>query len=246
MGAFLLQKKTYASEIELKNEPAGTFRATIATLNVLDRDGDVTVAGAFRKGQQVKIAAWGHNWDTLPVGMGVLGADADKAWVDGEFFLDTPHGAAHYHTVKRLGNLQEWSYGFEIAKWSQGQHEGQPARFLEDLNVFEASPVMLGAGIGTGTDSIKQAKEPDEAPPPLSFEAYLALEVERFSALQPDDVDGRKALEARIAELARAQGLLETVLKRTNLGAELDPRNLLARFQRLDARYQGVTSVGRR
>ena len=51
--------KQYKSlgRVELKIDgDAGAFRATIATLNVIDKDGDVTVPGAFRKGQEVRIA----------------------------------------------------------------------------------------------------------------------------------------------------------------------------------------------
>ena len=136
---------------------AGTFRATIATLNVVDHDNDVTVPGAFKTGQAVRIARWGHNWGDLPIGKGVIGADDKRAYVDGKLFLDTTHGKDAYTTIKELGELAEWSYGYDVVDSELGQWEGKDVRFLKALDVFECSPVMLGAGIGTGTDSIKAA-----------------------------------------------------------------------------------------
>lgn len=151
--------KTYSSPLELKADESGSFRATFARFNVVDRDRDVTEPGAFTNGQEVRIARWGHNWMDLPVGKGVIRADRERAWVDGQFFTDTAHGLDTYRTVKNLGALQEWSYGFDITEWSVGEFEGDEVRFLKKLNVFEVSPVMLGAGIGTGTDRIKSARD---------------------------------------------------------------------------------------
>lgn len=155
-----MDSKSFRATIELKADPTqvGQFVATFATLNVIDKDGDVTVPGAFQEGQPVRISAWGHNWGALPVGSGTIHADQEKAWVEGQFFLDTAAGKDTYLTVKNLGDLQEWSYGFEVLKQSFGKFTDRDVRFLEGLDTFEVSPVMLGAGIDTGTDIIKAAK----------------------------------------------------------------------------------------
>ena len=149
-------KKTYRSAIELKadGEP-GEFRAIFSTFNVVDHDGDVTVPGAFQEGQAVRIAYWGHRWQDLPVGRGAIHQDEEKAWVDGRFFLDTIAGKETYQTVKNLEELQEWSYGFDIEESSMGKFEDQDVQYLRKLTVYEVSPVMLGAGIGTHTETIK-------------------------------------------------------------------------------------------
>jgi hypothetical protein len=47
---------------EFKAEKEGSFRATFSRFDVVDRDGDVTLADAFTRGQEVRIAQWGHNW----------------------------------------------------------------------------------------------------------------------------------------------------------------------------------------
>jgi len=154
-----MKTKTFRAAMQVKEDgAAGEFRATFSTLNVMDHDRDVTLPGAFKDGQAVRIAYWGHRWHDLPVGKGVIHSDEEKAWVDGAFFLDTEAGSETYKTVKNLGELQEWSYGFDILKESFGQFEGQDVRFLEGLDVHEVSPVFLGAGIGTETTAIKGAK----------------------------------------------------------------------------------------
>jgi HK97 family phage prohead protease len=159
-----MDKKIYTSNIELKEEgEPGEFQAVFSTFNVIDKDGDVTLPGAFEDGQKVRISYWGHRWQDLPVGKGTIGADDDKAWVDGKFFLDTEAGLETYKTVKNLEDLQEWSYGFDIVDSEMGKHDEQDVQFLKRLTVHEVSPVLLGAGIGTGTTSIKNEKEtPDD------------------------------------------------------------------------------------
>jgi len=157
-----MKTKTFRARMEFKAEgEPGEFTATFSTLNVMDHDGDVTLPGAFKDGQAVRISYWGHRWHDLPVGKGVIHSDEERAWVDGDFFLDFEAGSETYKTVKNLGELQEWSYGFDILKESFGKFEDRDVRFLEGLDVHEVSPVMLGAGIGTETTSIKgQAQAP--------------------------------------------------------------------------------------
>ena len=118
-----MKTKLFRAPLELKegSEETGEFQAIFATLNVIDHDGDVTVPWAFEEGQKVRISYWGHRWRDLPVGKGVIHSDGEKAWVDDAFFLDTEAGRETYRTVKNLGELQEWSYGFDVDKISFGK-----------------------------------------------------------------------------------------------------------------------------
>lgn len=150
--------KQFHAPLTFKADDTGSFTCVFSTLGVIDKDGDVTLPAAFKDGQAVRIAQWGHNWGDLPVGKGVIYANEKQAWCEGQFFLDTPHGLATYQTVKGLGDLQEWSYGFTIEQSDYGDFEGRRVRFLRALDVTEVSPVMVGAGVGTRTESIKSAK----------------------------------------------------------------------------------------
>lgn len=153
-----MKQKIFRAPIELKAEGEGgpgEFTAVFATLNVKDLHGDVTTPGAFDE-QPVVIEPWNHSY-TLPAGKGVIRADDDSAWVEGNFFLDTEAGRENYQTVKNLGGLAEWSYTFDILKADQGEFEGQQVRFLRKMDVVGVGPVTRGAGIDTRTIAIKGA-----------------------------------------------------------------------------------------
>jgi len=154
-----MKQKIFHAPIVLKLDgQEGQFTAEFATLEVIDHDDDVTKRGAFHDGQETLIEPWNHNYGTLPVGKGVIHERDNKAIIEGQFFLDTQSGLDHYRVVKALGPLQEWSYTFEIEKSSQGEFENQEVQFLEELDVWGVAPVTRGAGIDTGTTSIKSAK----------------------------------------------------------------------------------------
>jgi len=154
-----MKTKTFTAPMQIKADgKPGEFTAVFSTFNVIDKDGDVTLPGTFKDGAPVRISYWGHRWQDLPVGRGVIHADDAKAWVDGQFFLDTQAGKETYTTVKNLGELQEWSYGYDVLNSEPGKLDDQEVRFLKELEVPEVSPVLLGAGIDTRTESIKGVK----------------------------------------------------------------------------------------
>lgn len=143
------------------DDDAGTVSAVFATLNVVDKDGDVTLPGFF--GAQDVAIAWAHDRTQL-VGKGSISETGDNAVLEGRFFLDTIAGKEAYLTTKAMGDLQEWSYGFYISQGGQrkGTHQDQTVRFLQPLEdgspgarIAEVSPVLVGAGEGTRTASIK-------------------------------------------------------------------------------------------
>lgn len=139
--------------VEIKDVDKGTVSAVFSTFDVIDSDRDVTRPGAFEDGAKWKISAYGHqSWmGVLPVGKGTVRTTSTEAILDGQFFMDTQHGADTFRTVKAMGELQEWSYSVHPLKHSYGEFEGQQVRFLEQLGPGEVSPVLAGAGIGTRT-----------------------------------------------------------------------------------------------
>lgn len=148
------------TQVRLKAGDSGEVEAVFATFNVRDHDGDVTVPGAFQDGAPVRISAYNHGSSlgpSLPVGKGSIRVTDEAAVMSGKFFLDTTQGRDTFTVVKEMGDLQEWSYAYDILDAEMGTHEGQPAQFLRQLVVNEVSPVLLGAGIGTRTLSTKSA-----------------------------------------------------------------------------------------
>lgn len=138
----------------------GSFTAKFATLGVIDKDNDVITPGSIGEARTgVRISSWGHKWQDLPVGKGQIYESDGSLYCTGQFFLDTPHGDATYKTVKGLGDLCEWSFGFDITDSAPGQLDGRPVRMLKGMRVFEVSPVLQGAGIGTQTIAVKASKD---------------------------------------------------------------------------------------
>lgn len=243
-----MERKTYRGTLDLKAlgdaTPEGAFRATFSRFNVVDLDHDVTLPGAFQLGQAVRIASWGHKWSELPVGRGVIQADAERAWVDGQFFLDTAAGLDTYRTVKQLQDLQEWSYGFDILERSFGEWEGQEVQFLRRLDVFEVSPVLLGAGIGTGTDTIKGLADPaalqaDVARVLTHWQGLVAHEAKEGRVLSEANRQKLGALAASVGAAARD---LDALVQATAPAPPklYNPRRLFAELLAVEARLNGV------
>lgn len=151
--------------IEVKNEDRGEVVAIFSRFNVIDSDGDVTLPGAFADGAYVKISTYGHtSWEgVLPVGKGRIRQTSTEALLEGRFFLDTAGGRDTFTVVKELGELGEWSYGYDVDRSRPGEFKGQRVRFLEKLTVHEVSPVLRGAGVRTMTLAAKRRARADDA-----------------------------------------------------------------------------------
>lgn len=165
---------------ELKLDDKGHIKAAFAQLNVIDADGDVTLPGAFPS-KAVPMSAYGHtSWDgALPVGKGTIVEEGDWAVFEGDFFMKTTHGHDAYLTVKELGELAEYSYGYAVLDSERGLLKGKPANFLKAIDPFEVSPVLKGAGVGTHTIAIKSDAPGTDAP----YAEYASWYLEHVPAL---------------------------------------------------------------
>jgi hypothetical protein len=156
-------KSKQLQDVQIVDEAEGRVKAIFATLNVKDHDGDVTLPGAFEKGARVRVSAYNHaSWGPgqLPVGKGTIGEQGENAVADLEFFMNTTHGRDTFTVVKELGDMGEWSYGYDIVEAEPGKtKEGDKVQFLKKLKVHEVSPVLLGAGLGTRTLSAKRRQD---------------------------------------------------------------------------------------
>lgn len=165
----------------VKDAEKGLVEAVFSTFNVKDHDDDITLPGAFENGAKVAISAYGHrSWMGMPpVGKGTIRVEKDRAILEGQFNLKTESGRETFETVKHMGELQEWSYGFEVLETGELTEELRQKgvrRVLKKLKVFEVSPVLRGAGIDTETLSVKDKRE--ERPEPTAEEKRAAEELQ--------------------------------------------------------------------
>jgi HK97 family phage prohead protease len=188
--------------------PEGRLRARFSTFDVVDKDGDVTLRSAFTDGQPVPMV-WAHQWDR-PVGKGVIRVKSDHALFEGDFFLGTAWGRDAYETVKQMAELQEYSYGYLPLDAEPGTQDGQPVRFLKKLKVFEVSPVLVGAGEGTRTESVKavDAEADDDHEKFADHLERVLAEVLAVSG-RADEIAALRAKEGRPLSAARRRKLTD-------------------------------------
>lgn len=150
-----IQHKMFAGA-EIK-AAQGLAVAVFSRFNVKDKDGDVTLSGAIRDGAETVIGAYQHtSWKgALPVGRGRIRTTRTEARVEAQFFMDTASGRDTFAVVRELAELGEWSYGYDVLEASKGRFEGENVQFLKRLHVSEVSPVLVGAGVATMTESAK-------------------------------------------------------------------------------------------
>jgi hypothetical protein len=82
------------------------------------------------------------------------------AWADIQFNMLTQAGRETFEVVRDLGELGQWSYGYDQISADYGEApdgSGKRVQFLRKLKVHEVSPVLVGAGIHTMTTDAKDA-----------------------------------------------------------------------------------------
>lgn len=160
--------KEFKDKDLLSFEDNGTVSAVFSVFNEIDSDNDVVLPNSIKSGYGDKGVAmvWGHDWKNI-IGKGQIIQDDDKAIFKGQFNLNTTAGKEAYETVKAMGDLQQWSFGFEvndseIGMFKKENGEEKEVRYLKDLKVWEVSPVMVGANQNTYTVAVKEQKEPED------------------------------------------------------------------------------------
>jgi len=167
----LLPKLSRKEDIKLKeqkakdllsfNEAEGKVSAVFSVFNEIDSDGDVVLPKSIRSGYGDKgvVMCWGHDWKHI-IGKGVIRNEDSQAVFHGEFNMNTTAGKEAYETVKAMGDIQQWSFGFEVNDSERGMFtkDGQETevRFLKDVKVWEVSPVLVGANQNTHTLAVKE------------------------------------------------------------------------------------------
>jgi hypothetical protein len=224
------------------SEATGEIEVTWATLGVVDRDGDIILPEAVPAGKTVPIMQWGHRLSDLPIARGRL-------------YLGTTAGKDHYEVLRERGASQEWSFSYYVTRSSDDVVDGRAVRVIQAMDVLEVSPVLIGAGIATRTDSLKSAGRPlrDHA---AGLRADLADMVERAEALAALRAKEGRVLSAAnrallsdlLGALREAAGRLEELLQAADpqgqgdTGKAADARGIVVPAAMLD-RYAALKSL---
>jgi hypothetical protein len=191
----------------------GSFTALFSKFNDIDKQGDLTLPGAFGD-QKVIISAYGHtSWDgALPVGKGRIFESAEGGVVEAKFFLDTIAGKDTYTTIKNVGELQEFSYSLPEIESEMRTIDGENVRILKKITVNEVSPVLRGAGNGTHLIDIKSHGPLAEHLKTLSEEARDAL-TRLQEVAKKRETERRHPSQATLAEAATLKAIFEDLVR---------------------------------
>lgn len=199
----MIERKTW-SPTSVKSGDAGQVTARFSVFGNIDSDNDVIVPGAFDGmiGRTVPLSAYGHqSWSgTLPIGKGVISATAGEAIFTGEFF-DTAAAQDTRTVLAGLGELGQWSFGLDVTKSEPGKVAGQRVRLVQELKVWEVSPVLLGANPATATLAVKSTAV--LSPAELATLRHAQAEVDAHDAHDAHDTEVRTWLRG-VAEGLKA------------------------------------------
>jgi hypothetical protein len=234
--------KTFTLELKEDGED-GEFVAKIATLEVIDRDRDVTLPGAFPEGKTIHVSSFNHSsWNApLPVGVATIHEEGKSIFASGRFNLATEAGREHHSTLKfakEHGVSTEWSYGYQPTEFSFGLWENQQVRFLEKVDVFEISPVMKGAGIDTQTLLVKSSQTfQAHAEAVLAAASELVARAKSLADLRAKDKRGlsaanRKRLESLLDRVVELDMEVRSVLEASEEEREAIGKSLWLEYQK--------------
>jgi hypothetical protein len=214
------------TEFAIKNAELGEVTAVVSTFGVVDRDGDVVLAGAIRDGTVVKLSGYDHDVITKgmpPAGKGVVRIVGNQAVLEGKYFMDTQRGREAFAVVRELGMDSEWSIGYlknvKTAPMTKAWAAQGAQRLIAGLELLESSPVFVGANGLTGTVRTKAQADGDgeEPPAPVAPDAALIAAVakevtDRMAAEQKAAADAAAEaarVEAETKAAAEARALVE-------------------------------------
>ncbi|WP_346915060.1 HK97 family phage prohead protease [uncultured Roseibium sp.] len=241
-GSAPAKTETKSLTIE-KMDGEGQGLARIVDLSAVDSDGDTYLPGAFswkNGGEQWVPILPAHQRQAMPLGKARIFEDGNFVYADLHLNLETQAGSDWHKTLKfdleKGTSVQEYSYGFGVLDYAIEQRDGDQVRVLKRLDVHEVSPVIRGAGIGTGTLSMKSHGSFAE-----QIDAMLAgIDdiIERAGSVKAlREGQGRPMSEARLKQLQDLKAKLDGLLAGDPDPAQLDEEKALEEATRLAANF---------
>lgn len=168
-----LQFKASSGQLNV-DEAKGIVECFVAAVGNKDSVGDIVAHGAFDGSlrRRKPRVVWGHDWNQpigkvlaieevgpndprLPMKMKQAGVGGLLARV--QFNLLSERGKEAFASVAFFGEDQEWSIGYKTIRAEYDP--AAQANVLQEVELFEVSPVLHGANQLTGTISVKSADE---------------------------------------------------------------------------------------
>ncbi|HMM95390.1 peptidoglycan-binding protein [Phycicoccus sp.] len=159
--------------VKVLSEDEGIVEAIVSVTGIPDEVKDVILPGAYAKtlAKRTPKGVFSHDWDkpvarTLDI-KELLPGDADlpkttsrgEPWpaeagalaVKTQFNLATQQGREAYENVVFFGDEQEWSIGYNVPRGGARIDQRKGLRYINNLDLYEYSPVLFGAMPMAGT-----------------------------------------------------------------------------------------------
>lgn len=209
----------------------GQGLARIAILSAIDHDGDTYTPGAFawkEGGHQWTQILPAHDRKAMPLGKARVYEEGDAAFAELNLNLSSETGREWHSALKfdlaKGAPIQEWSYGFGVVDAAYEQRGSERIRVLKRLDVHEVSPVVRGAGVGTGTLAMKSrggfAAQIDAV---IAEIDDIVARAGSVKALR--DAEGRDMSKARLDQLTELKRRLDALLAEGGAGQSADEQH---------------------
>lgn len=151
-----------------KLDDAGTFEATVAVFNNVDKGGDRILPGAFEK----TLAQWeasgdpipvifNHDWGTPDAHIGVVEKAIETQQgllVKGRLDVEDNPVARQVHRLMQRRSLKEFSFGYSVPAGGEKRAK-DGANDLIEIELAEVGPTLKGMNPATELHSVKSAVE---------------------------------------------------------------------------------------
>lgn len=154
----VIERKHFKADFETTAEP-GVFKARFSVFDNVDEGGDRMRAGSLKRTfaeNPNPPVVWSHQWGTPPIGETLEVEETPKGGeAVGRLFLDDhPLGKPIYAGLKTKA-LREFSFGYAAVKSTIVEEDGEKIRDLEDVDVYEWGPTLVGMNRQTELLGIK-------------------------------------------------------------------------------------------
>lgn len=138
----------------------GIVEAYVSIFGNVDFAGDIIQEGAFAKSLLRKLpkGVWAHDWEK-PIAKTLEAKETSKGlYIKGQFNLETQRGKESFSDIK-FGTIDEFSIGFRI---TDEEYNDKGIRIIKEAELYEWSPVLVGANPETHPISVKSKKKNEE------------------------------------------------------------------------------------
>ena len=202
--------KAFPFEVKEVDDETGTFTGYASVFNNLDDGGDIVMPGAFKKTiaerfERIKVV-WQHDWHN-PIGKPLEMLEDAHGLNVKALISDTSLGR-DVRTLMRDGVINELSIGYDIVKDSWADLDGTRAHLLNELRLYEFSPVTLAMNAQAVITGVKGFNFDDPLEKLAEYELIDQVEIIIALMREQNDTESQKSQELVMCGIDALQGLL--------------------------------------